>query len=122
MLNAIKGKESAYIYGLQKMAVSHPKEALLLLRKVFDRGNLRTKLISFRTVIFSDHLGDGKSIGDFFVQIMETSSKEDQEEIIEPFMQSILNRTQPTSPTINQKLSWLYAVYHGWKEEQNFLN
>lgn len=122
MTGALQEKESAYIYGLQKMSGERPKEAFLLLQKIFERGDLKTKLISFRTVIFSDHLGDGKSIGDFFVKIMETSSPDEQEEIIEPFLQSILNRTEPTSSTINQKLSWLHAVYHGWKEEQNFLN
>src|SRR3990167_3840014 len=92
MLNVLNGKTHAYLYGLQKVATFRPKEATHLLQKVFEKGDLNTRLATFRAAILSPHIGDGKLVGDLFVKLMAATTKEEREEIVEPFFQSLLDR------------------------------
>jgi len=117
MLNVLHGKSIAYLYGLKQVAHFRPQEATHLVRIVFDKGDLKTRIAALRTVVFSKEIGDGKLIGDFFVKLMAATTKEEREEIVEPFIESMLYKTTQATKPIQRKLAWLHAYYHGWKEE-----
>ncbi|OGQ05976.1 MAG: hypothetical protein A2W61_04340 [Deltaproteobacteria bacterium RIFCSPLOWO2_01_44_7] len=118
MLNVLNGKTHAYLYGLQKVATFRPKEATHLLQKVFEKGDLNTRLATFRAAILSPHIGDGKLVGDLFVKLMAATTKEEREEIVEPFFQSLLQKSNsPISKASQGKLAWLNALCHGWQQE-----
>jgi len=118
MLNSLSGKTSVYLYALQKVATFRPLEATHLLQKVFEKGDLNTRLLAFRTTLFSPHMGDGKLIGDFFIKLMAATTKEEREEIVEPFFTNLLQKSESQiSKSAQGKLAWLSALYHGWKQE-----
>ena len=120
MLNTLKGKTAAYLYGLQKVAAFRPLEATHLIQKVFEKGDLNMRLATFRTAIFSPHIGDGKLIGDLFIKLMAATTKEEREEIVEPFLINLLQKTSSAISKSSQgKLAWLNALYHGWQQESS---
>lgn len=83
----------------------------------FAKGDLKTRLALFRIVLFSPHVGDGHLVGDLFVKLMESSSREEREQWVEPTLNSILNRgAWARHPNVQNKLNWLQALYHGWLE------
>lgn len=118
MLASLGTKTSAYLYGVQKVASLRPREATHLLQKIFEKGDLSTRLASFRTAIFSPHIGDGKLVGDLFVKLMGATTSEERKKIVEPFFLSLLQKGQsPLSKNSQGKLAWLNALYHGWRRE-----
>ena len=115
----LKDREAVYLYGLSKIAKERPREATHLLSKIFDKGKLEARLAAFRTALFSASIGDGKLLGDFFVRLMAGATEEERKEMIEPFIEILLQHSsKPTDPIVKRKIAWLYAFYHGWKEER----
>ncbi|MDO8527579.1 MAG: hypothetical protein Q7T03_07830 [Deltaproteobacteria bacterium] len=111
----LETKSQAYLYALGTVATHRPLEATHLARQVFEKGNLTTRLLSFRTTLFSPHIGDGKMIGDQFVRLMAVAERK---EIVEPFLTNMLqNSREEISPKSKGKLAWLGALYHGWQRE-----
>lgn len=102
--------EAAYLYGLQKIAPTRPREATHLLKQVFEKGGLKTRLAAFRTVAVSDSIGDGKLLGELFVKLMGATTPAERKEIVEPFFESLLQHST--------KRNWLHALIHGWRTEQ----
>lgn len=118
MLNVLNGKTLSYLYGLRKVAALRPREAAHLVQKVFEKGDLTTRLQAFHSVLFSPALGDGKLVGDFFVKLMAATTVEERKKIVEPFFERLLSRLPAAdSSACRGKLSWLNALYHGWKKE-----
>ena len=118
MLNTLNGKILPYLYGLHKVALFRTRESTHLIQKVFDKGDLNTRLAVFRTIIFSNNLGDGKQVGDLFVKLMAATTLEERKEIVEPFFKNLLSQLHiPHSKANRGKLSWLNALCHGWKQE-----
>lgn len=112
-------KTAAYLYGLQKVAAFKPKETTHLIQKVFEKGDLNTRLLALRTTLFSPHIGDGKLIGDLFVKLMAATTKEEREEIVEPFFKNCLTKSALNiSKEAKGKLAWLSALLHGWNKEE----
>ena len=118
MLNILNGKVVPYIYGLQKVAQFRPREATHLVQKVFDKGDLNTRLAVFRSIIFSNHLGDGTMVGDLFVKLMGATTADERKEIVEPFFENLLSQLKMSHSKADRgKLSWLNALCHGWKND-----
>lgn len=119
MIAALEGKTGNYLYGIGQVARFRPKEAAHLLRLVFDKGDLNTRLAALRTLIFSEMMGSAKMIGDLFVKLMGATTREERRQTVEPFIENILHRGDWTrSKAVRGKLAWLKAYYHGWKSEQ----
>ncbi|MDP2599372.1 MAG: hypothetical protein Q8P84_01375 [Deltaproteobacteria bacterium] len=106
-----QGKAAAYLYGLQKLAARFPKEATHLARQIFEKGDLNVRLAAFRVMAVSPDIGDGKMVGELFVKLMAATTHEERREIVEPFLQNLLRKGE------GNKLAWLSAIYHGWKQE-----
>lgn len=118
MLNVLGEKTVAYLYGVEKTAAFRPREATHLLQKIFDKGDLNTRLVALRIAIFSPHIGDGKFIGDLFVKLMGATTQEERKEIVEPFFEKLLAySSSDLSKESRGKLAWLGALCHGWRQE-----
>lgn len=122
MLNTAQHKRLSYLYGIQKVAAVRPQEASHLAQKIFEKGDLNLRLATFRAILFSAYMGDGKMIGDLFVKLMAATTQEEREDWVEPFMESLLKySTHKISTNVQRKLSWLHAYYHGWREEREII-
>lgn len=112
----------AYLYALERVAAYRPREAAHLLRKFFEQADLKNRMAALRTAAVSENLGDGHLIGEFFVKLMAATTAEERDEIVEPFLESLLQKSAAVSAAsnpsaANNKAAWLGAYYHGWKNE-----
>lgn len=117
MQNILEGKKLAYLLGLKSLAAIRPREATHLTKLLFDKGDLLTRLATLKTTIFSDHVGNGHLVGDFFVKLMGATTTEERKEIVEPFFKRLFQQGKIISKTAQGKLAWLQAYYHGWQKE-----
>lgn len=86
--------------------------------RAFEKMDLKNRLAVFRITLFSPHLGDGHLVRELFVRLMESTSHEERERWVEPTIHSILNRgAWAQNATVQNKLAWLNALYHGWQRE-----
>lgn len=86
--------------------------------KTFEKMDLKNRLAVFRIALFSPHIGDGPLVGELFVKLMASTTPEEREEWVEPTLHSILNRgAWVANAKVQNKLSWLSAIYHGWRRE-----
>lgn len=116
-MQTLEGKKTAFLYGLKKLAAHKPREAALLTKLIFDKGDLITRLAALKTVALSSDLGNGALIGDFFVRLMGATTAQERREILEPFFEKLFAKSPRLSKEIQGKLAWLEAYYKGWREE-----
>lgn len=107
----------AYLRALERVAAYRPREAAHLLRKFFEQADLKSRMAALRTAAVSENLGDGHLIGELFVKLMAATTAEERQKIVEPFLESLLQKSATLSNTANNKVAWLGAYYHGWKNE-----
>lgn len=112
-------RDPAYLFALEAVAASRPREAGHLLAKFFEKADLKGRMAALRTAVVSENLGDGHLIGEFFVKLMAATTREERRDLVEPTLESLLLKTKPANPAASGKLSWLNAYYHGWMQEQN---
>lgn len=116
MQNTLEGKKLAYLLGLKSLAAIRPREATHLTKLLFDKGDLLTRLATLKTTIFSDHVGNGHLVGDFFVRLMGATTAEERKDIVDPFFKRLFQQST-LSKMAQGKLAWLQAYYHGWQAE-----
>lgn len=105
---------ATYLYALECAAAYRPREAAHLLKQFFEKADLKNRMAALRTAVVSENLGDGHLIGEFFVKLMAATTKEERKEIVEPFLESLIHKSVG-----GNKVAWLGAYYHGWKEESS---
>lgn len=116
MLETLKKNKITYLYALQQVAKYSPREVTHILQKIFERSDLQTRLISFRSAILTPEIGDGKFVGDLFVKLMAATTLQERKEMVEPFLEKLLQEIA-SHYHVQRKLAWLNAYYHGWKKE-----
>lgn len=112
MIGAIEKKGVAYLYALKKVALFRPRESNQLLKRFFEKANLKLRLAALKTASLTPGLSDAKTVGDFFVKIMGASTHEERKELVEPFIEKLLQKN-------GSKITWLKAYYHGWASEHS---
>ena len=111
MITSIEKRGAPYLYALKKTAAFRPREANQLLKRFFEKADLKLRLIALKIACLTPGFSDAKTIGDFFVKLMGASTEPEKKEMIEPFIEQLLQKK-------SSKLAWLHAYYHGWLSER----
>lgn len=111
MIQAMEQRGAPYIAALKTVAIFRPREANQLLKRFFEKADLKLRLLALKTACLSPSFCDAQTIGDFFVKLMGASTEEEKKELIEPFIEKLLAGK-------SRKLAWLHAYYHGWLSER----
>lgn len=86
--------------------------------KVFDISNLQERVAELMLTVRTP-LGSAEQLREAFVRLMAASTIEEQQDFVIPALTRFLASTPfPTDPQIRAKRDWLFALLHGWLENE----
>lgn len=96
------------------LAAHRPADAKRLITSIFTRADTGTRLMILKDLVGEGGVGDGRMIGEFFIQLMARSTPDERAAEIYP---ALMGMASPAGGGGNPRKSFLAAMLKGWASE-----